>query len=151
MNFFKLDDYLNFGEDPIKDLNFENKIQEYNTYFSNEIKNKLPDKFLKEYYLYHGFHDWKLISIKMDYFNEDNSLTITLFDDFNHIKKSIVYHFVKTFKSDFNSGYFESIMNKDFGIDEFGIIDDNCFSHEVYFPSGASYIVHFLDIEILSL
>ena len=22
---------------------------------------------VKEYYLYHGFHDWKLISIKMDY------------------------------------------------------------------------------------
>ena len=86
----------------------------------------------------------------MDYFNEENSLTITLFDDFNHIKKSIVYHFVKTFKSDFNSGYFESIMNKDFGIDEFSLIDDTCFSHEVYFPSGASYIVHFLDIEILS-
>ena len=51
MKFLKLEDYLNFGEDPIKDIDFENKIQEYNTYFSNEIKNKLPDKFLKEYYL----------------------------------------------------------------------------------------------------
>lgn len=101
MKFLKLEDYLNFGEDPIKDIDFENKIQEYNTYFSNEIK------------------------------------------------KSIVYHFVKTFKSNFNSGYFESIMNKDFGIDEFGIIDDHCFSHEVYFPSGASYTVHFSKIEII--
>lgn len=37
MKFLRLDDYLNFGEDPIKDINFENKIQEYDTYFSNEI------------------------------------------------------------------------------------------------------------------
>ncbi len=90
----------------------------------------------------HGFHDWKLISVKMDYFNEDN-LTITLFDAFNHIKKSIVYHFVKLFESNFNPEYFESAMNKDFGIDEFGIIEENCFSHEVYFPSGASYYCSF--------
>lgn len=150
MKFLNLEDYLNFGEDPIKDIDFENKIQEYNTYFSNEIKNKLPDKFLKEYYLYHGFHDWKLISIKIDYFNRDNKLSVSLFDDFKNIKKSIVYHSIKTFKSNFCSQHFEYIENNDFGIDEFGIIDDNCFSHEVYFPSGASYIVHFSDIEILS-
>ena len=100
MKFLRLDDYLNFGEDPIKDINFENKIQEYDTYFSNEIEKKLPEDFLKEYY--------------------------------------------------FNSEYFESPMNKDFEIDEFGIIKDTCLSHEVYFPSGASYIVHFSDIEILS-
>ena len=38
MKFLRLDDYLNFGEDPIKDINFENKIHEYDTYFSNEIE-----------------------------------------------------------------------------------------------------------------
>lgn len=150
MKFLRLDDYLNFGEDPIKDINFENKIQEYDNYFSNEIEKKLHEDFLKEYYLCHGFHDWKLISVKMDCFNDDNSLTINLFDSFENIKKSIVYHFVKLFESNFNSEYFESPMNKDFGIDEFGIINDTCLSHEVYFLSGASYIVHFSDIEILS-
>ena len=87
MRFWNLEDYLNFGEDPIKDIEFENKIKEYNAYFSNKVKNKLPDKFLKEYYLYHGFHDWKLISIKIDYFNGDNKLSASFFNDFKNIKK----------------------------------------------------------------
>lgn len=149
MKFLKLEDYLSFGENPINDINFENKIQEYDAYFSNQIEKRLPEKFVNEYYLCHGFHDWKLISVKMDCCNEDNSVTVNLFDDFTDSKKSIVYHFVKLFESNFNSEYFESPMNKDFGIDEFDIVNDACLSHEVYFPSGASYVVHFSDIEIL--
>lgn len=149
MKFWNLEDYLNFGEDPIKDIEFENKIKEYNAYFSNKVKNKLPDKFLKEYYLYHGFHDWKLLSIKIDYFNGNNQLSASFFNDFKNIKKTIVYHSIKTFKSNFGSEHFEYIENNDFGIDEFDIIDNNCFSHEVYFPSGASYIVHFSSIDII--
>lgn len=149
MKFLNLEDYLNFGENPIKDIEFENRIKEYNVYFSNEIKNKLPDKFLNEYYLYHGFHDWKLTSIKIDCFNRKNTLIVSLFDDCKNVKKSIVYHSIKSFKSNFSSKHFEYIENNDLGIDEFDIIDDNCFSHEVYFPSGASYIVHFSKIEII--
>ncbi len=150
MNFFNLEDYLNFGENPAKDLGFEEKIKEYNEYFSAKIKNKLPEKFIKEYYSNHGFHDWKLTSIKADFFNGNNTVIVNLFDDFKNIKKSIIYHSVSTFKSNFNPEHFEYIENSDFGIDEFDIVDDNCFSHEVYFPSGASYTVHFSDIEILS-
>lgn len=77
-------------------------------------------------------------------------MIVSLFDDFKNIKKSIIYYSVSTFKSNFNPEHFEYIENNDFGIDEFDIVDDNCFSHEVYFPSGASYAVHFSDIEILS-
>ncbi len=150
MKFFNLEDYLNFGENPAKDAEFESKIREYNAYFSSEIKSKLPDKFLKEYYLYHGFHDWKLTSIKVDLFNGNSTVLVSLFDDYKSIKKTIAYHCVNTFKSNFNTEHFEYIENNDFGIDEFDIVDDNCFSHEVYFPSGASYLVHFSDIEILS-
>lgn len=149
MKFFNMEDYLCFGEDPTKDIEFENKIKEYNAYFFNEIKNKLPDKFLNEYYLCHGFHDWKLTSIKIDCFNGKNILIVSLFDDYKNVKKSIVYHSVKAFKSNFSSEYFEDVENDDFGIDEFGVIDDNCFSHEVYFPSGSSYVVHFSNIEII--
>lgn len=147
MKFLNLEDYLNFGENPIKDIEFENRIKEYNVYFSNEIKNKLPDIFLNEYYLYHGFHDWKLIAINMCY--ENNSMNVTLFDKENRIKKTIVYHVVTLFKTNFSEEHFNSIMNNDFGIDEFGIVDNGHFSHEVYFPSGASYIVHFSKIEII--
>lgn len=147
MKFLNLEDYLNFGENPIKDIEFENRIKEYNAYFSNEIKNKLTDKFLNEYYLYHGFHDWKLIEINMCY--ENNSMNVTLFDKENRIKKTIVYHVVTLFKTNFSEEHFNSIMNNDFGIDEFGIVDNKHFSHEVYFPSGASYTVHFSSIDII--
>ena len=133
MKFLNPEDYLNFGEDSAKDSEFEEKIKEYDEYFSN-----------------HGFDDWKLTSIKADFFNGSNTVIVSLFDDFKNIKKSIIYYSVSTFKSNFNSEHFEYIENNDFGIDEFDIVDDNCFSHEVYFPSGASYAVHFSDIEILS-
>lgn len=150
MKFFDLEDYLNFGESPAGDAEFESKILEYNAYFSSEIKGKLPDEFLKEYYLYHGFHDWRLTSISADFFNGNNTVIVSLFDDFKNIKKSIIYYSVSTFKSNFNPEHFEYIQNNDFGIDEFAVVDGNCLSHEVYFPSGASYLVHFSDIEILS-
>ncbi len=89
MKFFNLEDYLNFGENPAKDAEFESKIREYNAYFSSEIKSKLPDKFLKEYYLYHGFHDWKLTSIKVDLFNGNSTVLVSLFDDYKSIKKTV--------------------------------------------------------------
>lgn len=150
MKFLNPEDYLNFGEDSAKDSEFEEKIKEYDEYFSTKIKSRLPEKFIKEYFSNHGFHDWKLISIKADFFNGSNTVIVSLFDDFKNIKKSIIYYSVSTFKSNFNSEHFEYIENNDFGIDEFDIVDDNCFSHEVYFPSGASYAVHFSNIEILS-
>lgn len=149
MKFLELEDYLNFGENPIKDLEFEKKIDEYNEYFLQEIKCRLPKKFVNEYYSCHGFHDWKLTSIKIGFSNENKTVIVNLFDDFKNIKKSIAYYSVKTFISNFTPKDFKNIQNNDFGIDEFGIVDDSCFSHEVYFPSGAYYVVHFSDIEIL--
>ena len=147
MKYFNIEDYLNFGENPSKDIEFENRIEKYENYFSNEIAKFFSQEFIKEYYANHGFHDWKLISICMHY--ENNSMNVTLFDKETSIKKTIIYHVVTLFKTNFSDEHFNSIMNNDFGMDEFGIIDKNCFSHEVYFPSGASYTVHFSKIEII--
>lgn len=150
MKFLRLDDYLNFGDDPEKDIAFSNKSRKYDEYFFKEIKDKLPKSFVDEYFFCHGFHDWKLISTNMCYESQNKKLVVVLYDDVCNLKKSIIYYDVQFLKMDFPKNHFDDIMNNDFGIDEFLIVDDVHFSHEVYFPSGASYIVHFSNIEILS-
>lgn len=50
MKFLRLDDYLNFGDDPEKDIAFSNKSRKYDEYFFKEIKNKLPKSFVDEYF-----------------------------------------------------------------------------------------------------
>ena len=51
MKFLRLDDYLNFGDDPEKDIAFSNKSRKYDEYFFKEIKDKLPKSFVDEYFL----------------------------------------------------------------------------------------------------
>lgn len=86
MKFLNPEDYLNFGEDSAKDSEFEKKIKEYDEYFSTKIKSRLPEKFIKEYFSNHGFDDWKLTSIKADFFNGSTTVIVSLFDDFKNIK-----------------------------------------------------------------
>ena len=43
MKFLNPEDYLNFGEDSAKDSEFEEKIKEYDEYFSTKIKSRLPE------------------------------------------------------------------------------------------------------------
>ena len=50
MKFLNPEDYLNFGEDSAKDSEFEEKIKEYDEYFSTKIK-KMMQILLHHFYI----------------------------------------------------------------------------------------------------
>ena len=50
MRFISLKEYLEYGDDPEKDIAFSNKSRKYDEYFFKEIKDKLPKSFVDEYF-----------------------------------------------------------------------------------------------------
>ncbi len=50
MRFISLKEYLEYGDDPEKDIAFSNKSRKYDEHFFKEIKDKLPKSFVDEYF-----------------------------------------------------------------------------------------------------
>lgn len=150
MKFININYYNNeYEENTYVDtlLELENEIKEYNIYFDS-IKNHFSKIFRKKYFNCEGFHDWRLISIEYSepYSNKKTYLTVTLYNQWDNITKKMVYSGVRNYNVNFSKEHF--ITYDTYGLDEFILLDDSYFSHEVLFPSGSSYYVEFKKIKI---
>jgi hypothetical protein len=122
------------------------------TQIYNQVKEKLPKKFVK-IYEQHGFHDWKIgdLNIVEDKLNCKYTkvemivkhVGITYVITFNCVSKILINYLNDHFNK---AAYFCGIDT--WGYSEFYQLDNKVFSFEALLVSGSSILIHFRKLEI---
>lgn len=108
-------------------------------------------KYLKE----HAFHDYQLKNLKVVHgvvgYKYPVEVSIVITDGFN--SWNIVYKKIKKISINYEHEIDNSKRRKyrgfdDYGYDEFFQINEKTFSHEIFFASGATILIHFEKIHI---
>ena len=138
------------------DLEWEKNDEAYSKVF-DEISKKLPKSFVKIYLENKGFHDYYLEKVEIadtggfrarhrPKYSVEVNLSIKYFDD----QWRITYKNVKNISIvQPKEGMFDKWAGfDDWGYDEFSMIDNKTFTHEILFASGYSILIYFEDISI---
>ncbi|NLJ19626.1 MAG: hypothetical protein GX429_00630 [Bacteroidales bacterium] len=118
----------------------------------NEVKSKLPKKFIIIYEKEHGFHDWQIKNINIIQ-SDTKTKTINIEIAITNSSKSYIisYKKIKIVKIGYQ---YDNLIERgfdDWGYSEFLPFDDESISNEILFASGVSIFICFKKIYIKRL
>ena len=138
-------------------LQWEKNDEEYYKIFEN-VKEKLPKKFLKIYRQQYGFHDYELKNFEIIHDDKGHKDPVAVNIIISNPEQTWSISYEKIKKIQINYELQPDIFGRkrrrehrgfdNYGYNEFFEIDEKTLSHEILFASGATILVQFEKISI---
>lgn len=127
---------------------WDKNLAEYTLLF-DEFKIRLPKGFLRKYITNGGFHDFRILDIRINQkeYGKKNPISVEILITDERKAYKITYQSVVKYQMH----YEENVGCRgidDWGYSEFLPLDDDTFSHEILFASGSTVLIHAASISI---